>query len=104
MEDTLPSYEQASTVPEAGVTGGGEGVGQLIDLGSDIMAPPPAAQGERSDDIVTQLAQLGITTEPAATVEGGTANPAPSGGGQTNGDEFDMFAESRTAYGTQQQR
>ncbi len=67
-------------------------MGQLIDLGTDLTTiPSTQEQNATGEDIVTQLAQLGIT---------------PSGGGVTDSsehksDEFDMFAESRTAYGTQ---
>ena len=58
-------------------------VGQLIDLGTEI--PAPSQQG----DIVSQLAELGVTTTPGETAQ---AKPPESQ------DEFDMFAKSRTAY------
>lgn len=76
--------------------GVGGGVEQLIDLGTDITAPPPQQQQQQggSEDIVAQLAQLGVTTgPPTASTTTTTTKPA---------DEFDIFAESRTAYGTQQ--
>ncbi len=57
---------------------------QLIDLGAEVAPPTSAGQ----DDIVTQLAQLGIVSDTATP-------PAPPP--QTT-DEFDMFAQSRTAY------
>lgn len=96
MDDPLPPSYDATQA------GGDGGVGQLIDLGTDIttspaasLQQPPPAGGERSDDIVAQLAQMGVT--PAT---GG----APQQQGTRGGDEFDMFAESRTvAYGNQQQ-
>ncbi len=98
MDDTLPpSYETASTDQTTG-TGG---VGQLIDLGTDIKAPPPESQGGTADDIVAQLAQLGVTTSTAPDTNGTTPAQETATNGAT--DEFDMFAESRTAYGTQQQ-
>ena len=98
-----PSYTVASTTPTPQNTAQqSSDIGQLIDLGSDISAPPttaPPTQGERADDIVAQLAQLGVTPGN----EGGVTSS--SGQGQRGGaDEFDMFAESRTAYGTEQQR
>jgi len=54
---------------------------------------------------MVQFAQLGITTDiPSATTTTPAANasqPVQDGQDQ-NIDEFDMFAQSRTAYGTQQ--
>ena len=104
MDDPLPpSYESASA--EQSTTGAG-GVGQLIDLGTDITTPPPEPKGgNTADDIVAQLAQLGVTTTPSAGTNGVTAPSIPpqTSTGGTAPDEFDMFAESRTAYGTQQQ-
>ena len=99
MDDPLPpSYEASSAATTT------EGVGQLIDLGTDITAPPSDPQGSTADDIVAQLAQLGVSTSTAVASSNGTAPTIPQ---QTStsaaADEFDMFAESRTAYGTQQQ-
>ena len=104
MDDPLPpSYESASAEQPAMAAGG---TGQLIDLGTDITVPPPDPQGgSTADDIVAQLAQLGVTTTPSSGTNGASAPSIPqqtSTGGATT-DEFDMFAESRTAYGTQQQ-
>ncbi len=62
---------------------------QLIDLGADV-APPTSYTGQ-GDDIVNQLAQLGITSE--------TSQPPPATApAAAPGDDFDMFAKSRTAY------
>ena len=83
-ENSPPSYEASST-NEPG------GVGQLIDLGTDITNPPNSSQAQ-GDDIVTQLAQLGVTT---------ASNAAPPAETRNKPDEFDIFAKSRTAYGTQ---
>ncbi|XP_064406991.1 TOM1-like protein 2 [Halichondria panicea] len=58
---------------------------QLIDLGTEVA--PPTSSGQ--DDIVTQLAQLGIISDTATP----PAPPPPTT------DEFDMFAQSRTASG-----
>ena len=94
--------------------------GQLIDLGSDITATPPAPPqegGNTADDIMTQLAQMGITTtSPAPPISSTSANMANGVQQQQQqlaqnsqwqreslSDEFDMFAQSRTAYKTQQQ-
>ena len=95
-EPPPPSYDLASTIPQTTPQNGG--IGQLIDLGSDITTPPTSSdpQGDRADDIVAQLAQLGVT--PGA---GGGADGQTQGGGAK--DDFDMFAQSRTAYGTEQQ-
>lgn len=89
-EPPPPSYEATSTTQTSGI-------GQLIDLGTDITAPPTGSepQGARSDDIVAQLAQLGVTTEGTAQDNGVQSQI------KSTVDEFDMFAESRTAYGTQ---
>ena len=71
-------------------------MGQLIDLGSDITAPPPTTQPSQSD-IVAQLAQLGITnTAPT------TQSPQQQQEQQQPPDEFDIFTQSRTAYGSSQ--
>ena len=84
-----------------------QGVGQLIDLGSDITAVPPTQPLEgvgTADDIMTQFAELGITSSPSHTAaadsmaNGMQQKTEQDGQGQ---DEFDMFAQSRTAYGTQ---
>ena len=89
-EPPPPSYE-ASAVPFG--EDGGSGVGQLIDLGSEISEPvtQPQAQG----DIVSQLAELGITAQPTQTTT------APSQSAQQS-DEFDVFARSRSAYSSEQ--
>ena len=65
-------------------------MGTLIDLGSDITAPvpPPSTEGT---DIVSQLADMGIS--------GSQAPPPPAVPPlEQSTDEFDMFAQSRTAY------
>ena len=64
-------------------------MGALIDLGSDIMSPvPPQPSG--GTDIVTQLADMGVT---------GTQTPTTQPSAiEQSADEFDMFAKSRTAY------
>ena len=90
-----------------------DGTGQLIDLGSDISAAPPSESqvgGDTSNDLMAQFAQLGITTTsvpPAAatTTTNGVQQQSVQGDqGQEQGlDEFDMFAQSRTAYGTNNQ-
>ena len=70
------------------------GIGQLIDLGSDIttpVAPPTSQQG--GGDIVTQLAQLGITGQPSPN-----AAPPPQQQPQPAADDFDVLARSRTTY------
>lgn len=56
--------------------------GQLIDLGTEPAPPPP------QNDIVSQLAQLGITSDPAP----------PTQTGPQSTDEFDIFAKSSSAY------
>jgi len=78
-EPPPPAYEESA-------------VGQLIDLGTEITEPPsqPPPPQAGGGDIVTQLAQLGITTA--------TEQPPPAAGIQDSHDEFDMFAKSRTAY------
>lgn len=70
-------------------------MGQLIDLGSNISTPLPPQSGGESD-IVSQLAQMGITgaQPPPAAAEPETRPPAA----EQNVDEFDIFAKSRTAY------
>ena len=105
-EPPPPAYD--STVTEQP-----GGVGQLIDLGTDITAPPtqqppPQQQGDKADDIVAQLAQLGITSSTATTAPVPATTTAvpdvppqpPQVQGQPGTDEFDIFAKSRTAYGT----
>lgn len=83
-EPPPPSYDAAAAPSD------GSGVGQLIDLGSDITSGPPVqSEGGGGGDIVSQLAELGITTQPSSQP-------------QQQSDEFDMFARSRTAYGTDQ--
>ena len=96
-EPPPPSYEVSSV---------SSGVGQLIDLGTDITATPPdpsrqqqQQQQHGGDDIVADLARMGVTSQQAPTTSTVTTSlppPAPV-------DEFDMFAQSRTAYGTSQQ-
>ena len=75
-----PAYEGDTTV------------GTLIDLGSDITAPLTSQLPPGGQDIVTQLADMGVT--------GGQAPPSQSGAlsVEQSHDEFDMFAKSRTAY------
>ena len=66
-------------------------MGQLIDLGADITAPPPSSEAQpQGGDIVAQLAELGITSQPTAATS------------TQQTDEFDVFAKSRTAYGGDQ--
>lgn len=98
--DSVPTTEQQSSL----------GVGQLIDLGSDITAPPPTMPQEGEDDIMMQFAQLGITTTappptstaPAAMANGMQQESVQGERRESLSDEFDMFAQSRTAYGTHQ--
>ena len=67
-------------------------MGPLIDLGSDITTPlPPQTSG--GTDIVSQLADMGITGGPAPPSTQSTVPPL-----EQSSDEFDMFAKSRTAY------
>ena len=87
-----PSYELATGPPkEEG--GDSSGVGQLIDLGTDITTPvaPPTSQGQ--GDIVTQLAQLGITAQPSPNTA-----PPPQQEQPSPADDFDVLARSRTTY------
>lgn len=86
-----PSISYPSLDSEQPPTYEDSAVGTLIDLGSDIQQP--TQQPPPSGDIVAQLAELGITSEPAA-------QPAAQPKQQTE-DEFDMFAQSRTAYSSQ---
>jgi hypothetical protein len=79
LEDQPPAYE------------GGATVGTLIDLGSDLSAPPDT-QPAPGHDIVSQLADLGISGDQAPP----TQPPEPPLEQST--DEFDIFAKSRTAY------
>lgn len=86
-----PSYESATTPPPPAESGG---IGQLIDLGTDItspVAPPTSQQGD--GDIVAQLAQLGITAQPSP-------NAAPPAQQQPPppADDFDILVRSRTTY------
>ena len=69
---------------------GGTTVGTLIDLGTDISAP--AEPAPRGQDIVSQLADMGITGGQAPSSESTLRDVEQSH------DEFDMFAKSRTAY------
>jgi hypothetical protein len=75
-EDLPPPYENAA-------------VGQLIDLGNDLNTPgPPAPQTTQTNDIMQQLADIGISSQPQPE------HP------NLQSDEFDMFAQSRMAYST----
>lgn len=78
LDEPPPVYSTTNTVS------GGEGVGQLIDLGFDL--PTTASTTVPNDDITLQLAALGISSQPAAPQSVAAL------------DEFDMFAQSRTAY------
>lgn len=79
LEDQPPAYD------------GGTTVGTLIDLGSDLSSPmPPQTAG--GTDIVSQLADMGITGSEAPPIQ--PAEPPI----EQSTDEFDMFAKSRTAY------
>lgn len=91
-EPPPPSYE-ASAVPTG--EGGGSGVGQLIDLGSEISEPATQSQSQAQGDIVAQLAELGISAQPTQSTT------TPSQPAQES-DEFDVFARSRSAYGSEQ--
>ena len=80
LDDQPPAYEGATTV------------GPLIDLGSDITVPlPPQTSG--GTDIISQLADMGITGGPTPASTQPTVPPL-----EQSSDEFDMFAKSRTAY------
>ena len=87
-----PSYESATTPPPPANEAESGGIGQLIDLGTDITSPvvPPTSQPE-GGDIVSQLAQLGITAQPSP-------NAAPPQQQQSATDDFDVLARSRTTY------
>jgi hypothetical protein len=80
LDDQPPAYE------------GGTAVGPLIDLGSDITAPLPPQTSEGAD-IISQLADMGITGGQAPPATQSTVPPL-----EQSSDEFDMFAKSRTAY------
>lgn len=83
---SYPSLEEQPPAYDGGTT-----VGTLIDLGTDLSTPvPPQTTG--GTDIVSQLADMGIT--------GGQAPPTHTADPQIeqSADEFDMFAKSRTAY------
>ena len=82
MEDQPPAYDEGTTV------------GTLIDLGSDLTTPlPPQTSGAGGGvDIISQLADMGITGAQAPPTQ-----PAVPPVEQSS-DEFDMFAKSRTAY------
>lgn len=68
----------------------GTSVGTLIDLGTDITTPVPPQTTPEGPDIVTQLAEMGIS---------GGSQPTPAVPPlEQSTDEFDMFAKSRTAY------
>ncbi len=59
-----------------------------------------------SGDLIAEFAQLGITTTPATTATTNGVQQQLVQGDQGQGqamDEFDMFAQSRTAYGTTHQ-
>lgn len=89
-EPPPPSYDVSVVPPPSD----GSGVGQLIDLGTDISEPAPTTS-QTQGDIVSQLAQLGITAQPAPNATAPSQPPQQS-------DEFDVFARSRTAYATEQ--
>ena len=92
-EPPPPSYDSTA------VPSDGSGVGQLIDLGTDISVAPPTSSSTgaqpQGGDIVSQLAELGITAQPSP-------NTAPVSQQIQQSDEFDVFAKSRTAYGGDQ--
>ncbi|KAL5473071.1 hypothetical protein EMCRGX_G027512 [Ephydatia muelleri] len=87
LDEPPPMYSTTNTT-----MGGGEAVGQLIDLGFDLPAAATSTSTSTtttsmvpSDDITLQLAALGISSQPAPQSVAAL-------------DEFDMFAQSRTAY------
>ena len=87
---------------------GGGAVGQLIDLGFDLnttATPATTTAMAPSSDIMSQLAELGMCLQMCVCVfvsvwwcchVGISSQPLPRNADPL--DEFDMFAQSRTAY------